>query len=330
MIARINMERQYNLDSLKCISAFLVVCIHLSYADFGIIIKALSRVAVPIFLLISGYFYPVLKKNKKHWPFFCKIIKLTIYSNVFYLLVDAFIFHTYIVFDTNKLIDCVLFNANIPNTGIHLWYFNALIYTILFVVICDRYISKLYRFVPILFFVSYVISSITTNMLMYRNFLFMALPYFLTGYYIHENRKKIQDSLEKVCNRKIILLFIGEICLLGAEIFIYKKIGLPEYRDHYLMTIPMALTAFWGALYVFPNRRIKYVSIIGQKYSSYVYIYHIFVLNVISFVLYNFAQIDFSKMYYINVLVVFVLTVIIVHVYLKIKEQIFSKMKKQE
>ena len=55
---KLNLNRKIGLDVLKCIAAFLVVCIHASFYDkFGDYFTAISRMAVPIFFIITGYFY---------------------------------------------------------------------------------------------------------------------------------------------------------------------------------------------------------------------------------------------------------------------------------
>ncbi|WP_369811535.1 acyltransferase family protein [Palleniella intestinalis] len=48
-------QRNYSFDSLKCLLAFFVVCIH-SPLVFGTHLKPLFCVAVPLFLMISGWF----------------------------------------------------------------------------------------------------------------------------------------------------------------------------------------------------------------------------------------------------------------------------------
>ena len=51
-------NRNNNLDILKTICAFLVICIHIPFpGSVGAIITPLARIAVPIFFMITGYFY---------------------------------------------------------------------------------------------------------------------------------------------------------------------------------------------------------------------------------------------------------------------------------
>lgn len=50
--------RNVGLDILKVIAAFFVVCIHAPFEnEFGKDLKAISRCAVPIFFMITGFFF---------------------------------------------------------------------------------------------------------------------------------------------------------------------------------------------------------------------------------------------------------------------------------
>ena len=51
-------KRNYGLDTLKLICAMLVICIHTPFPnDFGQYVMVISRIAVPIFLMITGFYY---------------------------------------------------------------------------------------------------------------------------------------------------------------------------------------------------------------------------------------------------------------------------------
>lgn len=63
------MKRYDGLDILKAICSFLVVCIHAPFGGiFGEYVIAVSRIAVPIFFMITGYFYnnTVIKNNQSN------------------------------------------------------------------------------------------------------------------------------------------------------------------------------------------------------------------------------------------------------------------------
>lgn len=55
---RITVKRAYNIDILKAICAFLIVCIHVHFpGTIGAYFMTLTIIAVPIFFMITGYFY---------------------------------------------------------------------------------------------------------------------------------------------------------------------------------------------------------------------------------------------------------------------------------
>ena len=59
-------ERNNGLDALKFMAAFMVVCIHIQFpGEVGGYLTTLARVSVPIFFMITGYFYQNIVDNKK-------------------------------------------------------------------------------------------------------------------------------------------------------------------------------------------------------------------------------------------------------------------------
>lgn len=54
------------VDELKALCCFLVVCIHAKTSlTIGKYIVGLARIAVPLFLMITGYFYHCSSREKK-------------------------------------------------------------------------------------------------------------------------------------------------------------------------------------------------------------------------------------------------------------------------
>ncbi len=53
------MKRNNGIDILRLLCAFLVVCIHAHFPGVtGEYVKAIARIAVPIFFICSGYLFP--------------------------------------------------------------------------------------------------------------------------------------------------------------------------------------------------------------------------------------------------------------------------------
>ena len=62
-------SRADNIDILKALCAFLIVCIHVPFpGKVGAYFTTLTRVAVPVFFMITGYFYSdtVARHKEKH------------------------------------------------------------------------------------------------------------------------------------------------------------------------------------------------------------------------------------------------------------------------
>lgn len=68
----------------------------------------------------------------------------------------------------------------------------------------------------------------------------------------------------------------------GNRIAMYHSTGLMLPRDHYLSTFPLSLCAFSFALdnAGFGNKSMA--AAIGQRYSSYIYMYHPLVISLFS------------------------------------------------
>lgn len=69
------MQRNYSIDILKAVAALLVICIHTGYPSvLGDYLVAFCRISVPLFLLISGYYYQVIIDRKKITNYIKKIL----------------------------------------------------------------------------------------------------------------------------------------------------------------------------------------------------------------------------------------------------------------
>ena len=81
------MSRADNIDVLKAICAFLIVCIHVPFPGVaGEYFTALTRIAVPIFFMITGYFYSDVIDRHREVIQIKKIFRLLIEANLLYLL----------------------------------------------------------------------------------------------------------------------------------------------------------------------------------------------------------------------------------------------------
>ena len=89
--------RQSSLDVIKFFAAFMVVYIHYGTVETGTyhvishLIEGLCRVAVPLFFMISGYFYPMLKVQRKFRKHLIKLVTIQRYRSVCILSSKIFV-----------------------------------------------------------------------------------------------------------------------------------------------------------------------------------------------------------------------------------------------
>lgn len=125
--------RQSSFDVLKCVAAFLVVAIH--YGPYWI--NPISRIAVPLFFMITGYYFVTFSAISKFRKHFRKILIMTISASLFYGFLSfssAIYFGTFdnwfdSKFNLKTIAVYTLFDLDLFQ--IHLWYFYALAYDLL-------------------------------------------------------------------------------------------------------------------------------------------------------------------------------------------------------
>lgn len=110
-----------------------------------------------------------------------------------------------------------------------------------------------------------------------RNFLCVGIPYFCIGNLIREKRYSEKWN-KKVLQGLIIVFAITSF----AERFILVSAGLNATRDHYLSTTLLAICLFVYTLK--SNWHNKGLTVIGRKYSTWLYVIHPIFITVFSIV----------------------------------------------
>ena len=186
------MKRNIGLDITKLILSFMVVGIHthflkdISSQANQLLENGLFTIAVPVFLLINGFFfYDSFTKNKvKQW------FKYAIFLYLFWTL-----FYSFAWFDINNISFIKIFKICFFGY-MHLWYLTAMIgagfmslYFIKLSLKIQVFIAILLYMLGIIFEYIYVYYPISNELIMkilsypeFRiNFLFVGFPYFFTG-----------------------------------------------------------------------------------------------------------------------------------------------------
>ncbi|MFR8990741.1 MAG: acyltransferase family protein [Fusobacterium sp.] len=291
-------KRNIGLDALKFICAFLVVCIHMNLqGEIEKYFITLTRISVPIFFMITGFFYKNMITKGKIQNYILKIFKLCLISNMFY-----FIFNLIIIAITKgnilkyiceslgfKAIIRFIIFSDTPIEG-HLWYLNALICTLIFITFINKHFKEkyLYMIIPFLLMCDLMLGKYSLflwqkqfNLIFVRNWLFVGVPYFLIGIYIEKYYKSKTIKMHYL----FIFILIFVITSFLERYFLIIK-NLSSFREHYLSTTLLAIVVF----FLFIERKEKYINFIskmGKSYSLIIYIIHPAIITLLEVFLHN-------------------------------------------
>lgn len=289
-------KKQYNfLNALKIIAAFFVVAIHVHFpGDFGTGVIAVARFAVPFFFMVSGFFSYYGDKSSLKEKYKRKI------KHVFVLFAGGtvlyFLFGTAValysgsvvdyfgkIFSIKSILEFLIFN----NTSVSefLWFLPALIYVYFVFYIFEKagITKKVYFLIPVLFVIGFVLResieylpaypALMSNGYVYRNFLFVGLPFFILGHFIKANEEKL---INKFSNPVLILLII-----IGSAEAVAVAL-LHAQKSVYIGTFIAVFALFIFAVKNEEKYKFTNIADMGAKYSMYVYILHIIIKNVIN------------------------------------------------
>lgn len=296
-------NRFSGLDVLKSILAFLVICIHIPFpGEIGVYFVSLTRVAVPMFFMISGFFYDNTVQKAKSAQQIKKIFHLIIVSNSIFFLWKVL----YVVLSGNSIVEWLkeLFTIknlfeflflNVSHINGHLWYLNAILYTLIIMEIFRKrnIIRCLYPMIPILLGMDLVFGKYSLlvfgkefNYILVRNFMFVGIPYFLIGMLLFKHKERL---LGLFTTKKLMLLGCCFIVSTLLERCMLENWNLNATRDSYLSTTLLAVAIFLFFLKFYTNRQLTNIELImekiGREKATYIYILHpimITILNVVA------------------------------------------------
>ena len=320
-------KRLSNLDVLKAICAFLVICIHISYKDkLGNIVTPLCRIAVPIFFMITGFFY--YKTSKKPLKQIKKVFILIILSNLLYFVFEMILNGNPKIPSKEDIKNSLLYNSS--PFGFHLWYLNALLYVLIIVYLADKIkIRKfLYFLIPVLLGVNliygeYSIALLNKNFdpIYMRNYLFVGLPYFLLGDLLYKNKDKIAKKIP-IKALAILIPIFGFTSVMEEHIL--NSHGKDAIGEIYISTTFFAVAVFLFAIQVKQVRFENILAKIGRKYSTYIYILHVMFINIFN----KFVTINNNILNNTIQIIIFFESLLVAIIYVKIKNRIMIGWKK--
>ena len=187
-------QRNLSLDILKIILSISVVFLHchflydVSIRAYFVTVEGLFRLAVPIFLIISGFYFFNIKTTDQLKKWVNRLLILYIIWMLFYI---------YFWFDIKNPIKMIF---TIINGYYILWYLVGALFSGLIVFFVKEKNTKLLIFLIILLFSIGCIIQLIGNLHIFsgglekilnfnpthRNFLFVCFPFFMTGYLINK------------------------------------------------------------------------------------------------------------------------------------------------
>lgn len=283
--------RYNSIDAMRLIAAILVVSLHVPFSPIiGKFTSDIARIAVPFFLMCSGFFLystspKVFKDNS------LKSIKKAIYLLVtgtfIYLFTDFIIWHNW-----NRIIQqLILFSSwdfwffnSVPFIPVG-WYLMAFIYSILI-------IRFLYKFIPFPSLFWYLIMGIgfcwwfitgtyqsfffdIPMSLKYNTCWIVCYPFLIMGMLIAHFFKSDLKKIPSILSNKVLILCIIFFSLSSiATHFVIKNItGSSVNGTGYISTIFLVVSIFLLLLkHVNNGKKLAYL---GKNYSMYIYIYHV-------------------------------------------------------
>ena len=292
----------------------LVIVIHTRFpGNFGVVMEAVSRIAVPYFFALSGRFLlrdgddDTGKIRLKCGKYLIKILKITgiVYAVYF---VFSLAVHIYLgdaigewlvsKYSPSEALWFFLFNSGtfVYDSAFvfdHMWFLFALIYSVGLIYIFAGVLRKWYKvLIAGLLFMLYFGEalqtyypirpfdiSITTWYVM-RNWLFVGLPFVLLGILFadifRKKKEEYEDSYVKVMTGKkplFILMIAAGIIMSVAEAFIFGK------KEVFIGSLIAVIGIF--LLSECEVEAGKFLYKIGKKSSNVIYYYHVLVIAVL-------------------------------------------------
>lgn len=308
------MNRNNTIDILKFICAFLVILIHASYPGKDVLLP-ITGVAVPLFFCISGFFIYGSGCNTKRikriaiiiaWSFALYFVKTELYHLI--VMKQAYFL------SVEDWINLLLFND--VAFSIHLWYLPAYLYSLFVVYAIEKYNKwnlSFYFIIPLLIIGTIIKMNVTGSQIQYhRNFLFLGLPYVLSGALF----RRMMDANFFNINK-----LRGGVLFLAVLLLVLRYIVADGRWSSFVKDADLFLLVVCIFLFVLSIRDTK-VSVwtkLGKDYSLYIYIFHLIILSAIEMLQPHFNG-YLSVIYsYIHPLIILAISIAITYCLRKIK-----------
>ncbi len=293
-----NPERHYAIDTLKCIGAFLVVVLHYGYvmsdnavgrASFAV--NALTRLAVPMFFMITGFYFLLTYRRGRVMHQVKRLLCLTAFAVLLYavfeiawyaaagkldVLIDEVSWHGPVTSELGKLL---IFNE-IP-AAFHLWYLLAAIYAIVAMWAFEHWklwSKPLIAFCLLVMLCGALLSGFSdTPYPLVRNFITVGIPSMVIGRWIYEYKTNHENGWLTSTSVIFLGIFLAIAMIVVQMLVRIHTMGM-VYKAQFDIPIgaPMLAAALLMLAIRFPMMgSMTVLPTIGAKYSGYIYVFHV-------------------------------------------------------
>lgn len=280
-------KRDASLDSMKMLAALMVVFQHaIGKGAFSGYVLALSRIAVPLFMMISGLLYiDVVNRNRERKQII-KFLRIALEMTVVYFAIDFLknlirgtaVDYIRSITNPQDMIRFIIYND--PTVADHGWYMWAMIYTLILVLLIPAvYQNKKIEYALIilgtaasLIFGKYSLAIFGKDILpaYTRNAWTIGIPCFLCGMILREKINAIHALEQRIVVFSTITL--GLACMVERALLIRYDVN--GTRDSYIFLIPFAISFF---IFIYKNPFLKkdnILSVCGKEYSLILFVIH--------------------------------------------------------
>lgn len=286
-------QRKYGVDLFRILAAFSVVILHIDYNQYfsadsvswniAVILRLLSRWAVPFFFLASGFFFQIKYDRSPDFSWralFVNLCSVYVVANLFYGLINLL---------ANKAFK---FNAEMifMGTYYHLWFISALItgYVLMYIIKAAK-ISTIRSFIISCVFLLLTLTASTYNFLLdgdhhpVLSSFSLSVAFLILGSIIAE---KSEEGYVVNKRNSLIISGAGLVMCFGEALLLYKNTEFIPYNALLLLgTIILSIGVFLYSL-VLDIREDNIAAKAGLKYSLLIYLYHPLFKSII-FIVYS-------------------------------------------
>lgn len=294
----LNPSRDKGLDVLKYLCTLLVICIHTGFV-WQQSLAPILHIAVPVFFIISGYYYRNTAKERRGKQI-RKIFRILVLSELLYILwnivsaamgeqgMEAALYagKGILGFYCSGTAWKNLLLFNMTRTT-HLWYLAAFLYVLILLALFERFADRrrLYPLIPLLLGIKLLLGDYSCFLFGFgipiyftRNFLLLGLPLFLLGDLFREKA----DTLGKLTTGKLIRALLLLLPFAVMENVLLRRCAGYEDKALCISTILYAggiVLLFSRRLSLWETPLVSRVALWGGSYTLTIYVMHILIMQ---------------------------------------------------